>query len=118
MLQPYGRSFIVINRMWENKEGETCEAIKCVCKIEATALRMGKDQFKDRNGQFGNRDCPIREVDLFMFEGMVYGPVTVFSPTPEDTRHQEKMDTYRKVVEKAKEVGLTKEEISLLTRKP
>jgi hypothetical protein len=99
-----------------------CVPVAC-CAIEATALRLAKG--RDVQGH----DATVEEVPLLTVEletkrvhkKRSYGPVYLIQPTVEDRKLQEKitekreMETKRvKVLERARELGLTDKELELL----
>ena len=99
--------------VWVNSdltEGRGHMVPKVICAIEATALRLAK-----KAGVQGG-DAPVQEAPLFWHDGSWYGPVYLLGSSKEDDLYQEKLDQYRKAVDKARATGLTLEDIDALRR--
>ena len=108
-VKPYGKCWVA----WTNTdltEGKGGQLPKAICKIEATARRLGK------GGSVQGTDCSIEEVELFLYRGRVYGPVHVTFPTRVEERQQERLDVYESVVAKARELGLDPDELAILRK--
>jgi len=79
-----------------------------ICKLKATAIKLGKG-----NGVQGT-DCRVSPVKLIRSMDGWYGPINLIYPTPEDTARDEQLKLSAEAIKKAKELGFTKEEIELL----
>ena len=79
-----------------------------ICKLKATAIRLGKG-----NGVQGT-DCRVSPVKLIRSMDGWYGPINLIYPTTEDTARDNKLKISEAAIKKAKELGFTKEEIELL----
>lgn len=101
-------------------EGRGPRYTKALCELEATARRVGK------KGYVQGGDCPIEQTKLVRIEkdgrlGSWLGPVDVMQPTADDKKLQARLDevTEQKrakeaAIEKAKELGLSDEELEAL----
>jgi len=91
-------------------EGRGTPYPKYVCETEATARRLAK------NGYVQGSNCPIRTTELIKVKGdwCWFGPVVVQTPTSADLAEQLRLDTANKALARAKELGLTEEEIKAL----
>lgn len=76
--------------------------------MKASAIRAGK------KGYVMGSDCPIEEVTLYARESQWYGPVSVQGPTKDDERKQAEMDKVDAVLDKARKLGVTDEELATL----
>jgi hypothetical protein len=77
----------------------------------ATAKRLGHREYVQGS------NCPIEKVELLHHNGKWYVPlnvVPVAKPSKEDDKEQMKMDNIAAATEKAKESGLTDEDIRML----
>lgn len=95
----------------DNNEGRGREYVKHFCRTEATAIRMG------RNGYVQGSDCPVKSVKALLLDGKHVLPMSlieVIEPTKEDVATQRKMDARNAALAKAKELGLSDEEIAAL----
>lgn len=88
-------------------EGRGRLFVKKYCETMATAIRLG------RKGYVQGGDCPIEKRTLFKPDGdhRWYGPVGVEEPDNADVKLQEQLDIQNTVLEKAKSLGLSDEEI-------
>jgi len=89
-----------------------------VCEAEATANRL-----KKRKGVQGT-DADVIKNKIFYHEGTWYGPVSTVSPTKEDEQVQKELDALKElaakqklVFDKARQLGLTDDEIEILKKK-
>lgn len=76
-----------------------------VAELEATAIRMG------RKGSVQGCDCPVSSVVAVKVEGHWMAPCVIHSPTPADERAQERTRQRRAALDRAREAGLTEDEI-------
>lgn len=79
-----------------------------VCDKEATAIRLAH-----KAGVMGS-DAEVRQVSLVKAGGAWYGPVQIKQSTKEDDRAQKLMDERRAAIARARELGLSDEDIRLL----
>lgn len=99
-------------------EGRGTEYVAHVCELESTAIRLSKNSYVQGS------DAPIQESQLIFHEGIWYQPgPNVVRPTVEDIKIQHTIDTARlrkkekeEVLERARLLGLTDEEIEILRR--
>jgi len=98
----------------DGTEGRGPIKVKAVCHKRATALRLAKG--------ISTQGCDgdVEEVELIRQDwswGRWFGPVDVVHPTMEDDRYQEHLDNLAAVKQKAREAGLSDEDIRLLAGK-
>lgn len=74
----------------------------------SAAQNRGKGKY--RHGD----DCPIRKTKLFYTAGRWYGPVNVIYPSEKEEEEDARIERRNQVIERAKELGMTDEEIKLL----
>jgi len=108
--------------VWTNTdrtEGRGHEYPLEICKLESTAIRIGKGKY-DVQGC----DCPITKVRIFEYNRKHYGPIYLTGPSKEDLEIDEKLQKEREkqekrltILEKARSLGLSDEEIELLKEK-
>lgn len=79
-----------------------------VCDKEATAIRLAH-----KAGVMGS-DAEVKAVNLVRAGGAWYGPVQIKQATKEDDHAQKLMDERRAAVARARELGLSDEDIRLL----
>lgn len=89
-------------------EGRGREYVVCLCETYATAKRRA---FK--NGVRGT-DADVFEVELVKHGASWYGPVEIEKPTDDDIRQQQAIDLKLAAQKKARELGLTEEDIKAL----
>ena len=92
-------------------EGRGYDVPIAVCAAEITAMRLARKQYVQGS------DGPVRRVEMLQFDGKWYVPahaVKVVEPTREDLAAQAVLDASRAAAEKAKDAGLTDEEINAL----
>lgn len=96
-------------------DGNGWEYPLAVCKTKATANRMGKGRYVQ------GTDCDVREVEVFRFNRVLYGPIYLHLPTTEDDRKQAEIDKKNEAerkkqaaIEKAKSLGLSDEDLEAL----
>lgn len=92
----------------DKTEGRGRQYIICLCDMYATALR------KSHKAGVQGMDADVISVELLRHKNTWYGPVTIEEPTSEDIKHQHSIDIKEKAVEKAKSLGLTDEDITIL----
>lgn len=92
-------------------EGRGADVPIAVCKLEATAIRLGRKRYVQGS------DGPIRKAELIELDGKWYYPsqaVYVVPPTKEDLASQKVMDDRRAVIDKARAAGLTDDDLRML----
>lgn len=104
--------------VWTNTdltEGRGRQYIKHLCSIEATAHRLAKRAYVQGSM------APVEEMEILTWDGRYYGPVTVELPSNDDLKLQERLDEQHakearkvKALERAKELGLSDEELEAL----
>ncbi len=85
-------------------EGRGCDVPIAVCASEATAIRLARKRYVQGS------DGPVRKLELVSIDGKWFAPydaVHVVEPTREDIKAQDRIDTKRKALEKARAAGLT-----------
>jgi hypothetical protein len=90
-------------------EGRGFETILAVCKLEATAMRVAK------RANVQGSDGVIRKVRLFWHDGKVHGPIELTMPTSGDEAAQKMLDRRRSALEKAEALGLSTEDLDVLS---
>lgn len=92
-------------------EGRGMDVPIAVCKMEVTAKRLARGRYVQGS------DGPVRPMNLIQVDGNWYAPtalVNVIEPTKEDLAVHEAAERRRVVLEKAKSLGLTDEDIATL----
>ena len=92
-------------------EGRGYDVPIAVCEAEATARRLAKGRYV----QGGNG--PVRKSEMVKIEGKWYAPgaaVNIITPTREDDAEQRKIDAKKAAIQRAKDAGLTDDEIAQL----
>lgn len=91
---------------------------EAVALLEATARRISA-----ATARSATISPIVSKVELFDYNGRVYGPVQVIKPTQEDSRSQMLLDKEaaiekrrKEVMAKAQSLGLTVEELEILRR--
>jgi hypothetical protein len=95
----------------ELNEGRGKEIPLVVCETEATAMRLGKGRYVQ------GADCPVHGVEAINMLGTWYFPATavnLISPTPQDATAQTLLDMRNLAIQKAKEAGLSDDEITAI----
>jgi hypothetical protein len=92
-------------------EGRGVELLKVVCQLEATARRLAK------GASVQGTPGAVREVKLFRYYGKIYGPIEFEFPRTDDKNAQRVLDKKREVIEKAKSLGMSSEELDLISSK-
>lgn len=94
-------------------EGRGRQFVKHFCKTEATARRLAK------RGYVQGSDCPISTAEVLILDGQRVLPAALISvemPTREDDAAQAIIDRRNAAIEKAREAGLSDEDIAALRR--
>jgi hypothetical protein len=96
-------------------EGRGYDYTFAVCEAKATAIRRGKGTY------IQGSNCPIHEVEVYLINNRWYIPMDPVSPTKEDSAQElilqaeeVKRQKVKAALEKAKELGLSDEELALL----
>ena len=112
--EPHQSAWAVITNS-DLTEGRGRAVVKCVCDLEATALRLA------RKAGVQGTDARVVPVDLYIhpdgqtFGGIsIYGPVSVVGPSKEDTAETARIKARRDALHKARAAGLTDEDIAAL----
>ncbi|MBN58699.1 hypothetical protein [Thalassolituus sp. UBA3500] len=96
---------------WTNTdctEGRGRQIPKAVCESEATAMRLGK------KGYVQGSDCPVREAVAVKVNNCWLVPGKIEPISSEDVAAQARIDARRAALKKAKDAGLTDDELRLL----
>ena len=99
---------------WTNtdrSEGRGYDVPYAICEMSATAIRLGKGK-----GVQGS-DCRVSESVAVRVAGQWLVPWEIQKGTKEDSIFQKNIDAKKVVLQKAKEAGLTDEELKLLSTK-
>lgn len=98
---------------WTNTdltEGKGFRVPKAVCKEKATAIRLGK------KGSVQGCDCSItQEIAVLLVNGQWLIPGEIIYPSKKDKLEQEKIDKKTAALKKAKDAGLTEEDIEAIS---
>jgi len=107
--------------VWTNTdltEGRGYEYPLSICQLESTARRHAKSRYVQ------GCDCPITKVRIFTYNYKTYGPICITQPSKEDFAEEEKLQKEREkkekmliLIEKARSLGFTDEEIEFLKEK-
>lgn len=98
-------------------EGRGSQYIEFLCECEATAIR------KAHRNYIQGLNSPIKKitVEFDLEKGGWIGPINIIKPSPDDIEKQKKIDyinelkrKYMEVVEKAKDAGLSEEDVKIL----
>lgn len=89
-------------------EGRGVERIKCICELEATARRLS------RQASTQGTDGTVWPVELLHHNGRTYGPIDLTLATEQDVKAQQALDRRYALVEKAKALGMSDDEIAEL----
>lgn len=90
-------------------EGRGFDVLLGLCRLEATALRIAK------RANVQGSDGVVRKVQLCMREGKLCGPIQLKEPSAADEAAQVMMDKKRLVREKAEALGLSTEDLDVLS---
>lgn len=96
---------------WTNTdctEGRGRQIPKAICATKATAIRLG------RRGYVQGSDCPVSCEVAVKVKGRWLVPGEITPPTKEDDKSQQVLDKANAALDKAKDAGLTDEEIKML----
>lgn len=107
--------------VWTNSdltEGRGQHEVLAITEYESTAARIAKSNYVQ--GTVSNY-CPVEEVEIFKHNGKYYGPISFMMPTKEDEekeielkKEKELKEKQETILSKAKELGLSEEEILIL----
>ncbi len=86
-------------------EGRGHEYPLYVCETEATALRLARKAYVQ------GCDAPVRKERILSIDGTLYGPIRLVRSTKEDDAAQKEMDARNAAIKKARDLGMTEEEI-------
>lgn len=89
-------------------EGRGREYVKEYCETRSTAVRRGK------NGYVQGTHCPVSPVTAFRIGNTYYAPMTITLATPEDHKLEEEINKKILILEKAKALGLSEQELKTL----
>lgn len=96
---------------WTNTdltEGRGFPIPKAVCEMASTAVRLG------RKGSVQGSDCHVTEETAVKIAGRWLVPGKIHTATKEDKAAQDKADARAGALSRAKEAGLTDEDLRLL----
>lgn len=89
-------------------EGKGHEVIKAVCETESVALRIAEGaSTQGSNGR-------VLSMPSFQFGGRLYGPIELERPGGGDIQFQKHMDARRAALDRAREAGVSEEDLELL----
>lgn len=94
-------------------EGRGRQYVKHFCKTEATARRLAK------RGYVQGTDCPVEPKTALFIDGKYFLPTSIINivpPSSEDEAAQRRFDARKLALEKARELGLTDEEIAVIVK--
>lgn len=92
-------------------EGRGAQVPLALCEVEQTAKRLAKGKY------IMGSDAPLSKIKMVEVGGVWHVPasaVTIHKPTKEDVALQGKLDDFRDALQKAKDAGLSEEDIKLL----
>ena len=89
-------------------EGRGFQRPKAICETKATAIRLGK------KGYIQGSDCPVEDGIAVKVNDRWFYPWIMERASKEDIAAQKKLDEYQAVLNKARELGLTPEDIKAL----
>lgn len=95
----------------DTTEGRGREYVKHFCRLRATALRLG------RKGYVQGGDCPVKPVEVLVLDGKRVLPMSVIAienATAADEAAEARWLSRESVIERAKGLGLTQDEINLI----
>lgn len=79
-----------------------------VCESEATAIRLSKRRY------IQGSNAPVKKSVAVMINGSWLAPVKIESSTVEDDRNQVAINARKEAIIKAKDAGLSDDEIALI----
>jgi len=91
-------------------EGRGQQIVLGICELPTTAARIGARKYVQGS------DCPVSPTTLYKHDGRWYGPVTVHAPTCADQDAYNVQVKKDAVLAKAKSLGLSEQEIELLSK--
>lgn len=94
-------------------EGRGRQFVQHFCRTEATAKRLAK------RGYVQGTDCPVEPVKAVEFDGKYVLPMSLLKieePSKEDEIAAVRIDAHRAAIMRAKELGLTDDEIKSLRK--
>tara|TARA_R110000851_G_scaffold325868_1_gene494059 strand:+ start:338 stop:673 length:336 start_codon:yes stop_codon:yes gene_type:complete len=94
----------------DNTEGRGRNVVLHTCQIRATAIRLSR-----KKGVMGS-DAHIEKGIAFTDNNVTYGKVCIENPSREDVVYQQKIDDHEALIAKAKQLGLSEEEIKSLRK--
>jgi hypothetical protein len=105
--------------VWTNTdlcEGRGMEYVKVFCELQSTARRLAKKNYVQGS------DCRVTRENILYLDGMWYAPGPCVDPgTREDIQEEERIraeqlarEAKRQALERARELGLTEDEIRAL----
>jgi len=89
-------------------EGRGRQYISAYCEFESTARRLAK-----KNYVMGH-DCPVIKGEAWYHDGKWYTEMHLQEPSAEDLEIQNKVTKREAIIQRAKDLGFTAEEIELL----
>jgi len=91
-------------------EGRGSQYVLYACETEATAMRLAKGKY------VMGSNCPISESFAIKIKNSWYAQCRIEQPSSDDKIKQDKINASRIAVSRAKELGLTDEDIKLIIR--
>ena len=92
----------------DNTEGKGFKHPICICELYATAMRKAVGQ-----GVMGS-NARVEKVTVYKINGYWYGPVSIVMPSSNDVKEQKIFNKKQEVINRAKQLGLSNEEIETL----
>jgi hypothetical protein len=92
-------------------EGRGRQFVKHFCRLKATAIRLAK------RGYVQGSDCPVEPVEVLNLDGKRVLPASLLNveaPTREDEAAEVRLQARDAALQKAREAGLSDEEIKLI----
>lgn len=116
------KKVFVVTRNSDLTEGRGHRVIHCFCEQQATALRLAKGiNVQGADGSIYEIALYKPETEDIHWKSWWYGPVHIEKPSKADLKEQQRINDYKlrlaaakKALEKARELGLTEEEINAL----
>ena len=108
---PQHRTLYVAYTNTDCTEGRGQDVPIATCELEVTAKRIASRRYVQGS------DGPVRPVDLMLFDGKWYIPVsaiTVVPPTDGDIAEHAAIVARRRVMDKARAAGLTDDDLAIL----
>lgn len=93
-------------------EGRGSNYVKNICELEATAVRLA------RKADVQGTDGTVMRVTLIKRNATWFGPIQLVYSSEDDRRMQTVMNANRAAEEKARNLGLTDEDLAALRRLP